>query len=356
VRPGIEELMSDSTEATRETEPGGGKRRGRLKRVLRVLAILLVLVVLALAVLLYNPVRTLATLEKVDDYPLYVMHYKGTYFFDLFAEEGIEWGPYRKLYEAVNPEACTSFAAVEAEFGAVFGRNFDWQHRASLLLFTDPPGGYASVSMVDLFYLGLEGMQSIPWSKRAVLLATPYATIDGMNECGVAIAQNAVPRRNTPKDPNKPTLLNSQIVRLVLDYAKDVNEALTLIRQYNVEFVGTPAHFHVADASGSSAIVEYLDGGINIVRRDESWQVSTNYLFSEEIQPDCWRYNKASEVLGAAQGTLARDEPMRLLEKVKQGSTVWSIVYGLSEGRIRVAMGRDYDQIHRFQLEMNDPE
>jgi len=347
--------MSDSKEAKREAEVSGGKRRGRLKKVLKVLAIVLVVLLLLLGALLYNPVRTLATLEKVDDYPLYVMHYKGTYLFDMFVEEGIEWGPYRKLYEAVSPDACTSFAAVKAEGGVVFGRNFDWKHRASLLLYTDPPGGYASVSMVDLFYLGLEGMQSIPWSDRAVLLATPYAAIDGMNECGVAIAQNAVPRRNTPKDPNKPTLLNSQIVRLVLDRAKDVNDALTLIQDYNVEFVGNPVHFHIADASGDSAIVEYLDGGINIVRRDESWQVSTNYLFSEEIQPDCWRYNKATEMLAAAQGTLAADEPMRLLEQVKQGSTVWSIVYGLTEGRIRVVMGRDYNQIHRFELEMNDP-
>jgi len=31
----------------------------------------------------------------------------------------------------------------------MFGRNFDWQHRSSLLLYTAPPGGYALVSMVD---------------------------------------------------------------------------------------------------------------------------------------------------------------------------------------------------------------
>jgi len=43
-------------------------------------------------------------LEKVDDFPLYVMHYQGTYLFDLFAEDGIEWGPYRKIYEAVTPD------------------------------------------------------------------------------------------------------------------------------------------------------------------------------------------------------------------------------------------------------------
>jgi len=346
--------MPSRKEDNSESVPPRTKWRRRWRRALLALAIVLVVVLLALSALLYNPVRTLAALEKVDDFPLYVMHYKGTYLFDLFAEEGIEWGPYRRLYEAVNPDACTSFAALEAECDAVFGRNFDWQHRASLLLFTDPPGGYASVSMVDLFYLGLEGMQSIPWSKRPVLLAAPYATIDGMNEYGVAIAQNAVPRRDTPKDPNRPTLLNSQIVRLVLDHARDVDEALALIQQYNVEFVGTPVHFHVADASGNSAIVEYVDGGIAVVRDDNPWQVSTNFLLSEEAQPDCWRYNKASEVLGEAQGTIARDEGMRLLEKVKQDQTVWSVVYGLSTGHVRVAMGKDYDRVHSFQLEMND--
>ena len=344
--------MSDSEEAKREATVAGGKRRGRLKRVCRVLAILLAVALVALAALLYNPVRTLATLEKVDDYPLYVMHYKGTYLFDFFAEDGLDEPLYRKIYEAVNPDACTSFAALSPGNDAVFGRNLDWTHRSSMLLFTDPPGGYASASMVDLYYLGVEGMQSIPWSKRFALLAAPHAAIDGMNEYGVAIAQNAVPRRNTPKDPNKPTLLNSQIIRLVLDHAKDVNEALTLIRQYNVEFAGPPAHFHIADASGASAVVEYVDGGIAIVHDDQPWQVSTNHLLSEEIKPDCWRYTTASQALEAAQGSLSQEQAMDVLKAVKQNHTVWSVVYGLSTGQIRLAMGQDYENVHAFQIEM----
>jgi len=182
--------MPELEESKAETGPRGRKRHRCLRRVLRWLAVVLALVVLVLAIVLYNPLRTLATLEKVDDYPLYVMHYKGTYFFDLFAEDGIEWGPWRRIYEAVNPDACTSFAAVEAGCGVVFGRNFDWQHRASPLLFTDPPGGYASVSMVDLYYLGLEGRQSIPWSERVALLGAPHAAIDGMNEYGVAMGKD----------------------------------------------------------------------------------------------------------------------------------------------------------------------
>ncbi|UCF14810.1 MAG: linear amide C-N hydrolase [Phycisphaerales bacterium] len=204
--------------------------------------------------------------------------------------------------------------------------------------------------MVDLFYLGLEGLQEIPWARRMNLLGSPYATIDGMNECGVAIAQNAVPRRNRPKDPNRPTLLNSQIARLVLDHAKHVDGAIALIRQYNIDFADTPVHFHIADASGNSAVVEYLDGGISVVRDDKPWQVSTNYLFSEAQQPNCWRYNKAAESLAESKGSKSATEAMSLLKSTSLDHTVWSVVYNLTTGQVNVALGKNYDKVHTFDL------
>ncbi|MHC4170977.1 MAG: carcinine hydrolase/isopenicillin-N N-acyltransferase family protein, partial [Planctomycetota bacterium] len=328
------------------------KPRKLRKKILTALLFLLVMALITLSVFLYGPVTAMASLEKVDDFPLYVMRYNGEYFFDFFAKRGVEWGPYRKVYGKLNPAACTSFAALAPQADAVFGRNFDWTHRSSLLLFTDPPNGYASVSMVDLFYLGLEGLQEIPWARRINLLGSPYATIDGMNECGVAIAQNAVPRRNTPKDPNRPTLLNSQIARLVLDHAKDVDEALTLIGQYNIDFADTPVHFHIADASGKSAVVEYVDGGISVIRDEKPWQVSTNFLFSESSKPECWRYNKAAKSLADSQGAKSADEAMSLLGSTSLDHTVWSVVYNLSTGKISLALGKDYEQMHTFKLKM----
>jgi predicted choloylglycine hydrolase len=325
--------------------------RGLRKKILAALLFLLVMGLITLSVLLYGPVTAMASLERVDDFPLYVMRYDGEYFFDFFAKRGVEWGLYRKIYDKLNPAACTSFAALAPQADAVFGRNFDWKHRSSLLLFTEPPNGYASVSMVDLFYLGLEGLQEIPWARRINLLGSPYATIDGMNECGVAIVQNAVPRRNTPKDPNRPTLLNSQIARLVLDHAKDVDEAVTLIKQYNIDFADTPVHFHIADASGKSAIVEYMDGGISVVRDGKPWQVSTNFLFSEASKPECWRYNEAAKSLGDSQGSKSADEAMSLLQNTSQDSTMWSVVYNLTTGQVRLAMGKDYEHVHTFELE-----
>lgn len=336
-------------------KPAKTKPHKLKRKILTALLILAAFVVVALSALLYAPVRTMASLEKVDDFPLYTMKYCGEYFFDYFAEHGTEWGLYRKIYEKVNPDACTSLAVLNPQGDSVFARNFDWMHRASLLLFTEPPNGYASVSMVDLYYLGFEGMQEIPWSKRFILLISPYATIDGMNECGVAIAQNAVPKRNTPKDPNKPTLLNSQIVRLVLDHAKDVDDALTLIQQYNVDFANVCVHFHIADASGKSAIVEYVDGGVSIVRDDNLWQVSTNFLFSEAQQPDCWRYKAASQSLAEAQGSISQDKAMHLLKDTSQGNTAWSVVYNLNSGQIHLVMGKNYDRVHTFTLKMKSP-
>ncbi len=336
-------------------KPRKTKRRKRIRRIL--LGCLLALV-LGLAVLLYGPVRTVTSLEKVDDYPLFVMRYHGEYFFDWFSEHGIDWPLFQKFYKAMNPDVCTSFAALSDKNNAIFGRNFDWQHRSSLLLFTDPPGGYASVSMVDLYYLGLEGMQDIPWSKRFNLLGTPYAIMDGMNEWGVAVGQNAVPFKELPYDPNKPTLISNQLMRAVLDHARDVNEAVTLIQKYNPNFPVVCGHLHIADISGNSAVVEYVDGRVVVVRNSEPWQVSTNFLLSE-AQPapatsGCWRYDMACEYLSKEGGHVTQDEAMSLLQSTKLSNTVWSIVYNLSTGTIHVAMGKDYEQVHTFQLRMKN--
>ena len=104
---------------------GKTKRHRRRRKALLCLAIGLGVLLSVLCVLSYGPMMTMASLTKVDDFPLYVMHYRGTYFFDLFAEEGIDWVVYRKLYEKVNPAACTSFAA-RTSAGALVAWNMDW--------------------------------------------------------------------------------------------------------------------------------------------------------------------------------------------------------------------------------------
>jgi len=332
------------------------KKIKKHKRIIRILLVCLLVVFIGLGVILYGPVRTMVSLERVDDYPLFVMRYHGDYFFDWFSEHGIEWPIFQKFYKLMNPDACTSFVAMSDPNSVVFARNFDWLHRSSLLLFTDPPDGYASVSMVDLYYLGLEGMKEIPWLKRFFLLGTPYGIMDGMNEWGVAVSQNAVPFKKLPYDPNKPTLISNQIMRAILDHARDVGEAVSLIEKYNPNFPVVCGHLHIADVSGNSVVIEYVDGRMVVIRNDKPWQVSTNFLLSEAKAetPVCRRYDTACEYLLSTEGHVTQQEAMKLLQSVKLEQTVWSVVYNLSTGAVDIAMGKDYEKIHSFQLKMKE--
>ena len=304
----------------------------------------------------YASVRTLASLEKVDNQPLYVMHYRGGYLLDLTARYGIQWPVYRQVERLVNPDACTSFFATGEGKDTVFARNFDWAHPSTLVLFTDPPGGHASVAMVDMYYLGLNQLQEIPWWRRATLLAAPYAIMDGMNECGLAVSQNAVPRRRMPYRADRPALISNQVMRVILDHAATVDEALELIDDFNIVFPVIGCHLHIADASGHSVVVEFTQGRMAVMRHRKPWQISTNFLISE-VRPvgsraPCWRYQRVYGELEKAGGAIQQEAAMKLLAATSQRSTIWSVVYNLDCGKILVASGRDYGNVHEFQLPM----
>ncbi|MGQ9585942.1 MAG: linear amide C-N hydrolase [Anaerolineae bacterium] len=326
-------------------------------------AVLCLLGLVALAIPLLGPLQTLASFHKVDEYPLYVMRYHGGYLFDHYLQQGIEKGfygaIYQRLYRANYPQGCTVFVALNPQGEVLFGRNFDWRHRASLLLFTDPPGGYASVSMVDIHYFGF-GKEKPSWVDRLSLLATPYATVDGMNEHGLAVAELAVPGTGckvAPPDPEKATILSAHVMRLVLDHAANVAEALDLIEKYNVHFPDPCTHHLIADAAGSSAIVEYVGGRVVVTRNAEPWQVATNFLACGEgprgDEEAYQRYEVAYGALQEAGGIISEAEALEIARQTSKENTVWSALYNLTTGEVHLALGRQYDQVYRFNLPLN---
>jgi len=236
----------------------------------------------------------------------------------------------------------------------LFGRNFDWHECVHLLLFTDPPDGYASVSMVDLKYLGYD-FENLPDAAedQEGLLNAPFLPFDGLNECGVAIGIMAVPEAQSPQNPARITIGELHAVRLVLDYAANAREAVTLMRSYNIRMEDPPLHYLIADRSGISAVVEFVDGKMVVIWNESSWQVSTNFIISTSGAPDaspCWRYNTVHGALSAQGGITSLEGAMDLLERSSQANTRWSTVYDLSLGKIVVAVGRNYTRVHTFAL------
>ena len=65
----------------------------------------------------------------------------------------------------------------------------------------------------------------------------------------------------------------------MLDKAATVDEAVELLSQYNIYFSGdVDCHYLIADAAGKSVIVEYWDGGLQIVETDEAFQIASNFI------------------------------------------------------------------------------
>jgi hypothetical protein len=303
---------------------------------------------------------TLRSLQKVDEYPLYRMTYAGAY----RPRAGIL--PYENPVAApASPAwACSLFTVLVDEDNLLYGRNFDWQSSPALLLFTDPPDGYASVSMVDIVYLGFEDatardITGLPVEEQTDLLDAPYLPFDGMNEHGLAIGMAAVPSGDMRPDANKETIGSLGIIREMLDHARNIDEAVDIMQSYNIDYGGgPPIHYLMADATGKATLVEYFNGEMYVLDNEQPWHLATNFLRSSVDDPadgNCWRYNKINAQLTETNGRIDVQAAMQLLSDVAQDNTQWSVVYQMSSGVVNVAMGQQYSDVHQFQLDLVNP-
>jgi hypothetical protein len=310
--------------------------------------------------------------EKVGDGSMVVVHLNTDYGFNDYLEKGsssiekhidyleasgIDF--YEKAMDMRRP-FCTTYSALSESGEFIFGRNNDlFPNDTAILLYTNPSDGYASVSMTDGVYFGYENESSNIEDIKKYMKAAAYFPGDGMNECGVAIAQNSVSAM-AKIDPEKVSIGSLQAVRLVLDYAKNVEEAVELLKKYNIYFeLAEQCHYMISDASGKSVIVEFVKGEMLVLNGNEPWQINTNFVLSDfEKEEDasreawCYRYTATFKTLKEKNGILKENESMDLLRMVVQSNTLYSTVYNKTSGDIQVAMRRKYNRIYRFKMEM----
>lgn len=290
--------------------------------------------------------------EQVDDH-LFLMVYDGDYGFREYLETG---KPVYSFNRGRDP-SCTCFTAYKEDSARLFGRNFDFPDDPALILFTNPSDGYASVSMVDLGYFGYsnDDLPSVETGLDNLKLA-PHLPFDGMNEHGLTIGMAAVPEAEAPTDPDKITIGEIRVIRMVLDYARDVEEAIELIESYNVRVDSPPIHYLLSDREGNSAIIEFVDGEMIVYRNEVEWQIITNFVITGSDAPEnapCFRYNTVHRGLSESEGRASQEEAMSLLEASSQENTIWSAVYDQEKLELWIAMKRDYGNIMNFKLNSN---
>jgi predicted choloylglycine hydrolase len=197
------------------------------------------------------------------------------------------------------------------------------------------------VSLVDISYLGFDRTHLSALHDAAQLAKASRLPFDGMNEEGLAVAMAAVPGARTPAQPKTTGSLG--VMRLVLDHAASVAQALKIFRTTAIDFSGgPPLHYLLADASGAGAVVEYVDGRVHVFTRGRKPFIAmTNFTLTSHARPD-HRYRTAVATLARDRGRLTPRSTIALLKATRQTITRWSAAYDLRARKVYIAMGQKY--------------
>lgn len=263
-----------------------------------------------------------------------------------------------------NVFGCSTVAAQTSDGKSLFGRNFDWNHCEALAVAAYPENGYASISTVNMDFIsqgaggGIAGM-ALKMDEVRVLAAL-YAPLDGMNEKGLAVSVNMIQDSDSiEQDTEKPDITTTTAIRLLLDKAASVEEALKLLQQYDLHAsMGMMVHIALADTTGRSVAVEYVDNEIVVTETS----VLTNFYLAEGekngigTKQSHTRYDILIKRLEDS-GTMDEDEVRDALSSVSKGnfgefeSTEWSVVFNQTDGRATYYHRENYGQGYTFAIE-----
>lgn len=183
--------------------------------------------------------------------------------------------------------ACTRLVYLGDDSQVITARSMDWKSDVGTNLWIFPRGMKRD---------GSAGPKSIGWvSKYGSVVASGYdvSTTDGVNEKGLAanllwLVESVYP--GLEKD--KPTLSISAWAQYVLDNYATVDEAIAALEKepFSVVTDKVPGekrqatlHLSLSDATGDSAIIEYIDGK-QVIHHSRKYQVMTNSpVFSEQL-------------------------------------------------------------------------
>ena len=396
-------------------------KRNSLSKLLRRIACALAALAIALAVavfaLWHNELATLASFQKLSDRDeahrdgaVYQINVSGDYSFDEFLSQGgasndaelISFVT-RSITKGIIPMhiktssiACSAFTADTQSGDRVFGRNYDFSATNTAIVYTNPgEGRHASYSTIDLSFLGLDADKDVETVGQKILtLAAPYVPLDGINDAGVACGifmSYQGEGKGTPTDTqtDKPDLTSTTLLRLILDYADSVEDAVALAQQYDLhDSASSCFHYMVADSTGRSAILEWVgtdadhdaDGAerqLNVLWNDTDalsdsadWQVVTNFIKTPGYYDGTTaemkgldRYEHLAAALRETDGIVAdKDAAMDLLASVgrrtwnnddSNSNTVHSVVYDLTDKSVLWVGNEHYgEEAYTFEFQL----
>lgn len=320
--------------------------------------------------ILYGRVSTISSVKQLGE-GMYTVNYRHDYQLDKALESGID--DERSLLKFICDEmyfgyqvdsniekyACSAFLTESPDGKYLGGRSFGLGGTDTLCVYTHPSDGYASISTVSTDMLNVGADNAYPTTSlegRAALLAAPYIAVDGMNEKGLFTALLDLSMGETHMETGNRDLTVTMAVRLLIDRAATVDEAIELLRNYDIHTGhGWTQHLFVGDASGDGAVIEWHKGQMKVVKSP----ICTNFRLSSRLAQDdptgmCERFDILHDTLEKHPENTPGDA-MDMLEAVKQEydnniHTEWSIVYHLTDFSMDISVDMDFDNVYHLEI------
>ena len=360
------------------------------KRVLIVLLAILAVVVLALLAffgLYFTRIQTFSSIEQLTDYEdgynLYSMDLQYDYNLDDIIDYGITDD--QTMIDAILKEAlpllpvkikapnfgCTAFSLTDTDGDVHMGRNYDFRKDTSaMLVYCDPKNGYKSIAFAALDNVSAN-VPDENIKKKLASLTAPFICLDGMNEKGVSIAVLTLDSEPVHQNTGKPVISTTLAIRLVLDRAATTEEAVELLRSYDMfASSGRDYHFYITDASGDGRVIEYDINGEPRELIDTPSEAVTNFFIrhKDEVLPNQKngiyghgkeRYDAVLKVLEMEKGNYTNDTVWNAMKSAAQdpspnditSNTQWSIAYNNTDLTAEIAIRRNWDDVTRCELE-----
>ena len=180
---------------------------------------------------------------------------------------------------------CTRVVYLGEQNTVITGRGMDWAEDMRTNLWILPRGVERS---------GAGGAETPRWiSKYGSVIAAGYdvGSADGMNEAGLVANLLYLAESQFGSAQGKPVLSISLWAQYVLDQFSTVSEAVAHLQQepFRVQAPTLPngkastLHLSISDATGDSAIFEYIEGQL-VIHHGKEYQVMTNSpVFDQQL-------------------------------------------------------------------------
>lgn len=307
------------------------------------------------------------SVRKVQD-NLYSMIYEGDYGFDEFLKQGGaatdgEVGDYltgfitsrsAEISVQTDDHGCSTIKGKTADGKELFGRNFDWRPCLTMIIKTYPDNGYASISTCNMENLGFgDGYKPDGFVNKLKAIAGIYVPMDGMNEMGLCVADLVIDTDEiTNQDRGKTNLTTTTAIRLLLDKAATVEEAVALLEKYDMHTSANMMHhLSVSDATGKSVVIEYVNNEMVVTET----KAVTNFFLAEGdhygigSSQSKARYNTLMNAVAEGKNTTT-EEIKDALVSVSQGVvgdeydiTAWSWIYNQTDKTLEFYFREDWE-------------